>query len=176
MVRSIASGIARSSGGLMPVDDLLSIGVQALLEVAERFDHDHGTRFSTFAYWRIRGAMLDGISRYAPLPRGIHRSNRAGRGRPRRHVGPFDEAVHLVEPSAEPPDPGDAIDAERRARKVRDALERLPTRKRALLRRHYFGDESLLDIGRSMGLSKSWASRLHSQSLDELRAVLREVA
>jgi RNA polymerase sigma factor for flagellar operon FliA len=40
------------------------------------------------------------------------------------------------------------------------------------LRLHYDEGQTLLDAGRALGLSKSWASRLHARAIDQLRAAL----
>ena len=42
-------------------DDLVSYGAIGLLEAAEKFDASRQNQFSTFADYRIRGAMLDAI-------------------------------------------------------------------------------------------------------------------
>lgn len=44
-------------------DDLLSVGLTALLEVEKRFDRSRGNKLSTFAYWRIRGAVYDYVEK-----------------------------------------------------------------------------------------------------------------
>jgi RNA polymerase sigma factor for flagellar operon FliA len=41
-------------------EEMISFGNNGLLDAAERFDPSRGFAFSTFAYYRIRGAMLDG--------------------------------------------------------------------------------------------------------------------
>ena len=48
-----------------PFDDLYAAGVTGLLEAADRFDPTRGVAFTTFAYYRIRGSILDGLSRLA---------------------------------------------------------------------------------------------------------------
>ena len=45
----------------MEFEDLVSYGAIGLLEAFERFDEDRGILFSTFAEYRIRGAMLDAL-------------------------------------------------------------------------------------------------------------------
>jgi RNA polymerase sigma factor for flagellar operon FliA len=42
-------------------DDLASCGAIGLLEAFERFDDDRTVKFSTFAEYRIRGAMMDAL-------------------------------------------------------------------------------------------------------------------
>lgn len=60
-VRSLASEIARRLPPEVPLDDLVGYGHKGLIEAAERYDPRRGASFSTFAYYRIRGAVFDGI-------------------------------------------------------------------------------------------------------------------
>jgi len=46
---------------LLEFEDLVSYGSIGLLEAIERFDPERNNQFSTFADYRIRGAMLDAI-------------------------------------------------------------------------------------------------------------------
>jgi len=61
LVRSIAGKLKRTLGRTLDLDDLLAYGSKGLVEAANRFDVSQGVVFSTFAYYRIRGAMLDGM-------------------------------------------------------------------------------------------------------------------
>ena len=45
----------------MQYDDLVSCGAIGLLEAFDRYDDERGIQFSTFAEYRIRGAMLDAL-------------------------------------------------------------------------------------------------------------------
>ena len=51
-------------------DDVLGWGMLGLLSAAEGFDDSRGLAFSTYAYSRIRGAILDELRRADVLPRG----------------------------------------------------------------------------------------------------------
>jgi len=51
-------------------DDLLSFGMVGLISAADAWDESRGLRFSTFAFPRIRGAILDELRRMDFLPRG----------------------------------------------------------------------------------------------------------
>jgi RNA polymerase sigma factor for flagellar operon FliA len=55
---------------------------------------------------------------------------------------------------------------------MRAAALLLPERERRLIQEHYFGDRNLDDIGKELGLSKSWTSRLHAKALDHLRVLM----
>jgi RNA polymerase sigma factor for flagellar operon FliA len=58
------------------------------------------------------------------------------------------------------------------ASRLRQALERLPERERALMQKHYWEGKNLLEAGAELGMSKSWASRLHAQAVERLRAIV----
>lgn len=68
-VRSIARKL-RDQVPAVEFDDLVGFGVQGLIEAAQRFDDRHGVAFTTFAYYRVRGAMFDGLRAMGWLPRG----------------------------------------------------------------------------------------------------------
>jgi RNA polymerase sigma factor FliA len=59
---------------------------------------------------------------------------------------------------------------------VRTAIGELSKDEGELVRRHYFEGERLEDIGRDLGMSKSWASRLHTRAVARLAKRLRHVA
>jgi RNA polymerase sigma factor for flagellar operon FliA len=51
-------------------DDLLGYGMVGLVSAADGFDPSRGLQFSTYAYPRIRGAILDELRKADFLPRG----------------------------------------------------------------------------------------------------------
>jgi RNA polymerase sigma factor for flagellar operon FliA len=58
---------------------------------------------------------------------------------------------------------------------LRSSVEDLPPPEDEIVRRHYFEGESLEAVGQSLGLSKSWASRLHTRAIRRLTQRLRQV-
>jgi RNA polymerase sigma factor for flagellar operon FliA len=67
-------------------------------------------------------------------------------------------------------DPADELDrAQLRAAAV-DAVATLPEREREVIRRHYWHGKNLMEVGAEVGVSKSWASRIHARALGRLRA------
>src|SRR3546814_19534003 len=52
----------------MEVEDLIQVGMVALVEAANGFE-DRGHAFSTYATIRIRGAMIDHLRRHATICR-----------------------------------------------------------------------------------------------------------
>lgn len=52
-------------------DNLSSAGILGLVEAAGQYDPARGTAFTTFAFQRIRGAILDELRRNCPVPQTI---------------------------------------------------------------------------------------------------------
>jgi RNA polymerase sigma factor for flagellar operon FliA len=213
LVEAIARKVKRTLGGAMDVDDLVGYGHKGLVEAAERFDGRAGVAFSTFAYYRIRGAMYDGIramgwysradyARYRAEERtnqylqtqadqeGAARAQNpgaAGGARPDAaetlasvaevlsgvatiHITSLEAASRVADESL--PAPDSAVDTVRLSRRVRDALKTLPDKERQLMELYYFGDKNLEEAGSELGLSKSWACRLHARAVDLLRRAM----
>jgi RNA polymerase sigma factor for flagellar operon FliA len=63
MVRSIAWKIHRKLPSRIELDDLIAYGQLGLAEAARDYRADLGTQFTTFAYYRVRGSILDGLSK-----------------------------------------------------------------------------------------------------------------
>jgi RNA polymerase sigma factor for flagellar operon FliA len=59
---------------------------------------------------------------------------------------------------------------------VREAIETLPSEEAELVRRHYLEGERFDHVAAELGLSKSWASRLHTRAIGRLSKRLRRVA
>lgn len=76
LVRSLAFGIHRGLPGNMDLDDLIGYGQVGLAEAARDFDESRGGKFSTYAFYRIRGAILDGVARMSWLSRSQYRQVR----------------------------------------------------------------------------------------------------
>lgn len=63
LVRNLAWQIHAKLARHIDVDDLVAYGQVGLAEAARDFDPERGGKFTTFAYYRIRGAIYDGISK-----------------------------------------------------------------------------------------------------------------
>ncbi len=65
LVRSIATRVRRSLPSNIELDDLIGYGQLGLAEAAQNFDPQKGCSFTTYAYYRVRGAIYDGVSKLA---------------------------------------------------------------------------------------------------------------
>jgi RNA polymerase sigma factor FliA len=210
LVQAIAAKLKRTLGRSIDFEDLVAYGTKGLLEAAERFDPTQGATFTTFAYYRVRGSMLDGLrtmgwysradyARYRAEERANeylqNQSERndagkaAGAAEPGAatalesiaellggvatiHITSLEAAAAIADDRLPAPD-ADIARVQDNAR-VRDAITRLPEKERALMEMYYFGDKNLEEAGAALGLSKSWACRLHSRAVDLLRVALKD--
>jgi RNA polymerase sigma factor for flagellar operon FliA len=78
------------------------------------------------------------------------------------------------EPASDDEPVGERIDRRRLGDRLGKALDALPDRERQLMVKHYWEGKNLLEAGAELGVSKSWASRLHAQAVDRLRGLLDE--
>jgi RNA polymerase sigma factor for flagellar operon FliA len=213
LVHSIAAKLQRRLGKTMEPGDLVGYGTQGLIEAARKFDPKQGVAFATFAYYRIRGAIFDGMRTMGWYSRGDYARYRAEE-RANEYVAAAadrEAARAAADPSATKSDRGQALediaeilsgvatvhitsiegaweipddrfkapddelqDTQGRAR-VRKALAGLPEKERRLMELYYFADMKLEEAGAELGLSKSWASRLHARAVNQLREALGDL-
>jgi len=220
LVQSVARKLRKQITARIDFDDLVGYGSKGLIEAAERFDPVHGVAFTTFAYYRIRGAMLDGLrtmgwysradyARYRAEERATeylqNQAERAGAAATGAREGAADAGagggaddvagklsaiaellsgvatVHITSLEAAAtvaderlPAPDASLDTGRLSARVRDAVGKLPDRERQLMELYYFADKNLEEAGAVMGLSKSWACRLHARAVEQLRQRLAD--
>jgi RNA polymerase sigma factor for flagellar operon FliA len=221
LVQAIARKVKKTLSASIDFEDLVGYGSKGLVEAAERFDPTQGVTFSTFAYYRIRGAMFDGLrtmgwysrsdyARYraeeranellqahaerdaaergaaARLPAGASRAAEGSSATAATlasigqilsevaavHITSLDAAARIADESLPAPDA--IIDTGRLGVRLRSAIQQLPARERELMDLYYYGGKNLEEAGESMGLSKSWACRLHARAIQLLRAAMAE--
>jgi RNA polymerase sigma factor FliA len=192
-------------------EELVALANVGLAEAAQRYEPDRGASFSTFAWYRVQGAIVDGLRKSTQLPRRVwvklvalraasdYLENRAERdaGAAKQGVAPPEGAAALAavksamsairtmyvtsyeamrEDGYDTPSDAPPLDAQlhsnRLGAKIRAALDALPEKERALVTKHYWEGKNLLEAGAELGMSKSWASRLHAQAVERLRAIV----
>jgi RNA polymerase sigma factor for flagellar operon FliA len=171
LVETVARGIYAKHGHLRPgpdCDDLVAFGSQGLVEAAGRFDPARGVSFRSFAYYRIRGAMIDGIRQMGSYSRAEIARHREG---PETSFT-FVELDESIPASGAYEDPEELVDRRRMGEVVLNLLDRLPDAKRTLVQLYFFGGLQLEEIGALRGQSKSWMCRMLAQTLRELRGDL----
>ena len=208
LVRFLAKQIHRRTPDHVELDDLIGYGQLGLAEAARDFDPSQNIKFTTFAYYRIRGAIYDGMYKMSWFSRRKHRELRyqqmanaalqaestdEATGDAQREAGWFQKMTgtlavvylatrhggteedlgdrELVDEAARPPS---TVAAEKElAAKLHELIDALPADSAQLVRATYFEGLTLQEAGERLGISKSWASRLHARALEQLARTLR---
>lgn len=76
LVRAIAWKTHQRLPRAVELDDLVAYGQVGLLEAIAAFDAARGRKFTTYAWHRIRGAMLDGLARMSWFDRAAYEGGR----------------------------------------------------------------------------------------------------
>lgn len=178
MVERIAHRAAATYGLPQGMDtsDLVSCGVLGLAEAWERFDPERGVAFEAYAVPRVKGAIIDAIRATDWVPRKARQKARQTGESPLLLVS-MDESrgggddgrptADLI-PDGEPL-PGDELEAIEGRRELMAAMNRLPERERMIVTLHYFQGVQLAQIAKSLGVTESRVSQLHTRALKLLR-------
>lgn len=179
LVRAIAWKIHRRLAGKVELDDLVAYGQLGLLEAIAAFDATRNLNFTTYAWHRIRGAILDGLGRMtwfarAEFERGGYES---GGSEPAAAVEKHRPARSEFDATTMP-DSGPGA-AERAMRLelltfLSDLVASLPEKEAALLRATFYEGRTLTEAARRVGISTPWASRLQTRTLADLRVALEK--
>jgi RNA polymerase sigma factor FliA len=204
VVEAVAKRIARRMGGQLDVDDLRGIGHIALLRVAEGYDPSraafatyasHKLKWAIFDEVRkashgrsvaklaavmaserlcdVAAATVDdddgsGDDDGAKL-RAFLEDQAAALA-----MGLATSAGDVMRVADESGTPEDAALRAEVAEQIRRSVAALEDRERALVERHYYGGEAFDAIAVDLGISKSWASRIHAGALKKVGRMLRE--
>lgn len=203
---SIAGRVCQTLSSAVDYEDVLCNARLGLLEAAKRYDVTENVDFRTFAYYRIKGAIYDGLRRSGWLPRTLyaklkfeeaaneyllHKSTSAVKS---VDFNAEDEATETVNSlasiyiiSLEASDDFDiadehTVDIEQRSEfaevrhYMREAIVTLPEKEKQLVKMYYFQNKTLEEIGDRLKLSKSWTSRLHARALSLLFKRIKHMA
>ena len=195
---SIASRVYQSLSKVVEYDEVLSSARLGLLEASKRYNKGMGVDFKTFAYYRIKGAIYDGLRKAGWIPRTLYAKLKFEEAAndylqfmsdhaDSRLMDTADEeiaetvnslaSIYIISFDAQ--DDFDVEDTStpcleqsaefRQVRKyMRDAINDLPPTEKKLVKMYYFQNKTLEEVGRELNMSKSWTSRLHARALELL--------
>lgn len=77
-LKALARNVAKTLPHHVEYEELVAFGQVGLAEAAKAFDTSRGVSFTTFAHYRIRGAIFDGLRKMTWLPPAVRKSVNAG--------------------------------------------------------------------------------------------------
>ncbi len=76
LVKYLAHRISVKLPSHVEIDDLVNSGVIGLIDAIEKFDQSRGIKFKTYAEFRIRGAIFDGLRSLDWVPRSVRKQKK----------------------------------------------------------------------------------------------------
>jgi len=200
-VRGIARQVKGTLSSQIEIEDLINYGMTGLLEAADRFDPQFGANFTTFSYYRVRGAIYDGLRGMGWLRRSEYQktknsqranayleniNNRSGSGTSKSPSDTINQMVDQVNnlvtifitsldgmtdldiEDKQSLRQDDIAEEKQLQKLVMEAIAKLNDEDRQLIQLYYFEEKSLEEVGKTIGLSKSWTCRKHAQAIAKL--------
>ncbi len=178
LVDKIVRGMLRRLPSHIDKADLVQQGRIGLMEAARRYDPTSAASFKTFATYRIRGEIIDGLRAHSqgrPAEAGwnesvesIGENASSGSGDDvsgfMSSVKALSTAFDLATSTSENP-----LEESLEKTTLWTAVGRLPERERHVCELLYKMDMTMQDIANLMGTSKASVSRLHKRALERLR-------
>jgi RNA polymerase sigma factor for flagellar operon FliA len=202
---AIAAEVSRKLPLVLERKEIQGWAELGLVEAAESYDPSRGIQFKTFAYYRIKGAIFDGLRKMGWPSKAQYQRLRfemsaneylkdvASVAPPAvpaeqqlqdlQNLTANVMSCYMLSLDAMPQEPVDQNQMSAEEKMVRDqqqknlrlSLSQLPERNRKVLELFYFHDQTLEEIGKKLGFSKSWVCRLHAKSLELLRTKLSQL-
>ncbi len=195
LVKKIAASLfLKRTDDEIEFDDYFQFGVVGLLESVDRFEQGRGASFETYASYRIKGSILDGLERMTEK-----RDQSTFRARMRKErleslasnhsdkkstlfeemveialglaIGYMLEDTNLVQ-NANSASVNEAFNEKELSllkRHLVDVVKHLPDRERVIIEYHYFEQKSFDKISHKLGVTKGRISQLHKRSLRLMR-------
>jgi len=174
--------------GVVNYDDVLGYAHVGLTQAADRYRPGAGAQFKTFAFPRIRGAVIEGLRR-SNRARGHHRhwktsTTEAGADRTAplphrnwRQGNSTEDEPRAVAVDAEPTvDPFETLDVAFLRGEIRRALDALSDLDRQIIVLYYFEDLDRHRIAKRLGHPGWYISRRRNAALAQLAHVLHTTA
>jgi RNA polymerase sigma factor for flagellar operon FliA len=189
LARALAWQVHQRLPKYIDLEDIIGYANLGLVRAAKRFDPGRGVSFVTFAHPLIKGAILDAIKGSSWFDRADFGASRyrdlEDRERAIVDVSKTDAlrgqcgwlrrlsarlAVQTLLTCGTSPERGPAESAEFYELRGRLApfIEGLPADARSLVLDVYAHGKSITQAGDALGISRSWACRLHARALDLL--------
>ncbi len=190
LIKKVASKIYyRLPKGEIDFDELVNVGVIGLMKALDKYDKEKA-KFSTYAYIRIRGEILDYLRSLDIVPRGI-------RDKIKKDEKPIDEQMEIpisnsaiflsIEKAINGAEDIKILDTLRSdietpeeyaekveiREKLQSIMENLTENEKKVLQMIFFEEKDLKEISQILGISPGRISQLKSQGIKKMKKHLK---
>jgi len=173
-------------------DDLVNTGMIGLMKAIERYDREQA-KFSTYAYIKIRGEILDYLRSLEVVPRTMkEKIRKEEEANPDAKPLPLSNAAvmlsmemaltvggtdyrlidTLVSKERTPEEEAESTDM---IEKMRTAMQALNDKERSVLQMLYFEECEPKEAAQMLGISQSRVSQLKSMAISKLKEAMRRM-
>ncbi len=153
--------------GLFDRRDFFQFGVEGLSEAIDRFNPDYGTKFETYAIQRIRGKIFDELRKYNKKPEDVSLVSL------NESVEGDTDLEEIIGDKNDGPDI--ALEKKQQKEKIRELIEKLRPRERAILTFYFYEDLTYEEIsGLFNDITVSRVSQVIDRVMRKMRANLSE--
>ena len=197
-VKEIARSIHVHLSKEVELLDLIEFGQIGLLEALDRYDARRGIKFRTYAYYRIKGSMFDGLKGVKYNPRGSYYRAKCEQAcadlmqnyectdapgsvqdelenikqfckeMTQIYILSLDEASDF--PSFESPEQN-VITCQLKEQ-LQKSIAKLSEKEAKIIHLYYYRGYNLTEVAKIIGIHRSWASKLHTKAIRQLYAEL----
>jgi RNA polymerase sigma factor for flagellar operon FliA len=188
LVKKVASKIyfklPRDAG--IEFDELVNTGIIGLIKAIDKFDASKA-QFSTYAYIKIRGEILDYLRSLHILPRSmrekIKKEKEEGKDIPlsnlaimismEKALGPDEGSSKLIDIMiSDDIGPEDQAISSQMTELLIEAMEQLNDKEKRTLQMFFFEEREPKEIAKSLGISQSRVSQIKTQAINKLKKIL----
>ena len=178
-------------------DEYVAAGYMGLVEAADRFNPESGSNFKSFAFLRIRGAIIDSIRATSELTgKAYHLARAMQLVNDLRQTQSAESLAEMLEFAAkgvimyrlslsdterevgnltDKSHPEKDLQSKQELNFLINIIKQLPEKQKLIITEHYLKDKSFIQISRSQKrMSKSWVSRLHDRAIENLKRLYLE--
>ncbi len=169
-------------------DDLVNTGIIGLMKAIDRYD-ERKAKFSTYAYIKIRGEILDFLRSLEIVPRSVkdkikkEHQNTDDLSIPLSNTAimvSIEKAIYDKDPNLKLIDtlvskkasPEEQVIQQDLKEKVLKAMEKLSDKEKAVLQMIYFEERDLKYISKELGISMSRVSQLKAIAIEKIKSIL----
>jgi len=187
LVKKVASKIYRRlPEGTVEFEELVNVGVIGLMKAVDKYD-EAKAKFSTYAYIKIRGEILDFLRKLDPLPRNLRNKIKNSDWEDVKEEAVFflsieenlfrnSDGIKVKDTLASTvPDPEDEVEKKERMELLSKAIGKLSEKEQLVLQLIFVEELDLKSVAEILNISVSRVSQIKTSALKKLRNLLESV-
>ena len=151
------------------LDELISYGTFGLIDAANKYNPERNIRFTTYAYYRINGAITDGLRERFYICNAKEQGSLE-----EKHADDDDDSENEI-PSPYQYEVWNNVENELLRERLLAEIQKLSERERLIIIKNDLQGRTQEEIGKELGISSTWVCVIRSKALKKLRENLQDM-